>query len=153
MSSVPDSPTPRPQVDEGGEGSANFHEVYTGPTTEFILQLTPGKVYKFRTRAVPVGGGASSPWSVIKGFSRSGAGMGVPEHVRGEVRDDGRTAVFEWGPPNGNTASAYQVKLDLQEGKKRRDEPNEYIRDDLSEGQHRFQVMSLTPHPQRACAK
>jgi hypothetical protein len=49
-----------------------------------------------------------------------------------------------WNAPISPNVGAYQVRVDLQEGKKRRlDEGFDYRRDDLSEGLHRFQVRAM----------
>jgi len=46
------------EVDEGGEGSADFYEVYVGQEAKYSLTLHPGKAYKFRVRAdTPAGVG------------------------------------------------------------------------------------------------
>jgi len=77
------------EVDDGGEGSADFKQVYVGPKTQFSHPLQSGKSYKFRVRAVSAIG--SSAWSVIKGFSRAVPMQGVPDGVAVRLLDDGRT--------------------------------------------------------------
>ena len=128
------------EVDDGGEGSAEFKEVYVGANAQFSHQLQNGKSYKFRVRAVSSIG--SSAWSVIKGFSRALSGHGTPEGVAARLLDDGRTACLVWNL--GINVGAYQVRVDLQEGKKRRlDEGCDYRRSDLTDGPHRFQVRAM----------
>jgi hypothetical protein len=130
------------EVDDGGEGSADFKEVYVGTSAQYSHALATGKSYKFRVRAVSSLG--SSAWSVIKGFSKAPSAVGMPEGVAVSLKPDGRTAALVWNPPLSSSVSAYQVRVNLQEGKKRRlDEGFEYTRNDLSPGQHRFQVRSL----------
>ena len=130
------------EVDDGGEGSADFKEVYVGTSAQYSHALASGKSYKFRVRAVSTLG--SSAWSVIKGFSKAPAALGMPEGVAVRLKEDGRTASLVWNPPLSSSVSAYQVRVDLQEGKKRRlDEGFEYTRSDMSPGQHRFQVRAL----------
>jgi len=130
------------EVDDGGEGSADFKEVYVGTSAQYSHALATGKSYKFRVRAVSSLG--SSAWSVIKGFSKAPPAVGMPEGVAVSLKPDGRTAALVWNPPLSSSVSAYQVRVDLQEGKKRRlDEGFEYTRNDLSPGQHRFQLRSL----------
>ena len=130
------------EVDDGGEGSADFKQVYVGPKAQFSLPVQAGKSYKFRVRAVSSLG--NSAWSVIKGFSRALPSHGIPEGVTVRLLEDGRTACLVWSPPASGTATAYQVRVNLQEGKKRRvDEGLEYRRDDLDVGHHRFQVRAM----------
>ena len=130
------------EVDDGGEGSADFKQVYVGAKTQFSHHLQSGKSYKFRVRAVSAIG--SSAWSVIKGFSRALPIQGVPDGVAVRLLDDARTVSLVWNAPISPNVGAYQVRVDLQEGKKRRlDEGFDYRRDDLTEGLHRFQVRAM----------
>jgi len=148
------------EVDHGGEGSADFRPAYSGAAPHFALSLRPGTAYKFRVRAETPAG--TSPWSLVKGIARPGggaAGVSLPESPAVRLGEGG-AASFSWAPPAGAAASAYQVRIDLQEGKKLpaqglqglqgpSEERMEVVRADLVEGPHRFQVRPppLPPFP------
>eukprot|EP00960_Hanusia_phi_P072072 767698-Hanusia_phi.AAC.3 len=130
------------EIDEGGEGSTNFYEVYVGSATQHSHVVEPGKTYKFRVRAVTSTG--SSGWSVIKGFLRSSNGQCVPDAVAARLLDDQNTVVVSWKPPIGSLPTTYQLKIDGVEGKKQRsDEGLDCACNDLPEGLHRFQVRAF----------
>ncbi|EKX45281.1 hypothetical protein GUITHDRAFT_108923 [Guillardia theta CCMP2712] len=130
------------EIDEGGEGSTNFYEVYVGSATQHSHTVEPGKTYKFRVRAVSSTG--SSGWSVIKGFLRSSNGQCVPDAVSARVLEDQQTVVVSWKPPIGSLPTTYQLKIDGVEGKKQRsDEGLDCVCTDLPEGLHRFQVRAF----------
>ena len=133
------------ETSESADGSSAFVEVYSGVETEFALNLKQTRACKFRVRAVPSSAAdestVSSPWSVTKGLGRTSQSLGVPEGCRAVTSDNGRSVTFSWNPPNGQIATCYQTRVDLQEGKKRRDVDGfTVVRDDLAPGVHRFQV-------------